>query len=86
MQRCSAMSRARFARWLLEKLLGSFVISAIFVYGPFLGMKLSDFGIGTVYTITTGVSFIVSLIVYLIIPGDVKILMRIRDFFSKLKV
>ena len=77
------MSRARYVRWLLEKLLGSFVISAILVWGPVIGLNLGNFGLGTVYSIVTLVSFVVSVIVYILVPSESNIISRIRDFFNR---
>lgn len=72
------MSRVRFARWLLEKLLGSFIVSALFVYGPLLGLRVKEFGIGSVYASVTGVNVGVYLLVYILIPGETMILNRLK--------
>jgi len=67
----------------LEKLLGSFVISAIVIWGPVLGMNLSGYGIGTVYTIITGVSLLVSVIVFLLVPADFKLREKINTLLGR---
>jgi len=77
------MSRAKYVRWLLEKLLGSFVISAMLVWGPVVGLNLGNFGMGTVYSIVTLVSFVVSVIVYILVPSESNIFSRIRAIFSR---
>jgi len=77
------MNRTQIIRWLLEKLLGSFVISAIVIWGPVLGMNLSGYGIGTVYTIITGVSLLVSVIVFLLVPADFKLREKINTLLGR---
>ena len=72
------MSRVKIARWLLEKLLGSFIVSAIFVWGHFVGINFSHYGIGTVYTIVTSVTLMVSILVNILVPGEIKIFNEIR--------
>lgn len=69
---------------MLEKLLGSFIISVIFVWGPVVGINFSNYGIGSVYTIVTSVSLSVSLAVYLLIPGELKILDDIKLWWERL--
>jgi len=77
------MNRTQIIRWLLEKLLGSFVISAIVIWGPVLGMNLSGYGIGTVYTIITGVSLLVSVIVFLLVPADFKLREKLNTLLGR---
>ena len=77
------MNRTQIIRWMLEKLLGSFVISAIVIWGPVLGMNLSGYGIGTVYTIITGVSLLVSVIVFLLVPADFKLREKINTLLGR---
>ena len=64
------MSRDKVARWLIEKLLASFVISAIIIYGPIIGFNLQKNGLGTTYTIVTSVTLLISLIANVLIPQD----------------
>jgi len=77
------MNRTQIIRWLLEKLLGSFVISAIVIWGPVLGMNLSGYGIGTVYTIITGVSLMVSVVVFLLVPADFKLREKLNTLLGR---
>jgi hypothetical protein len=76
------MSRVRVARWLLEKLLGSFIISVIFVYGPFIGVRFSEIGIGYIYAIIAGVNIGVYILVYLLVPGEIKVVSRVKSWFK----
>ncbi len=77
------MNRSQIIRWLLEKLLGSFVISALVIWGPVLGMNLGGYGIGTVYTIITSVSLLVSGIVYLLVPTELGIKKRLNRLLGR---
>ena len=79
------MNRVQILRWLLEKLLGSFLISAIILWGPIFGIVLTGYNLGTVYTIITSVSVLVSLIVYLLVPFDLKLRERINSLINKIK-
>ena len=74
------MDRSDVARWLLEKLLGSFVISGIFVWGPLIGIKINNYGIGTVYSIVTSISLLISLIVYILVPKEFETLTKLKSF------
>ena len=73
------MDRSDVARWLLEKLLGSFVISGIFVWGPVIGIKINNYGIGTVYSIVTSISLIISAIVYILVPKEFETLTKLKS-------
>ena len=77
------MNRTQIIRWLLEKLLGSFVISALVIWGPVLGMNLSGYGIGTVYTIITGVSLMVSVLVFILVPADFKLREKLSTLLGR---
>ena len=77
------MNRTQIIRWLLEKLLGSFVISALVIWGPVLGMNLSGYGIGTVYTIITGVSLLVNILVFLLVPADLKLREKLNTLLGR---
>jgi hypothetical protein len=77
------MNRTQVIRWLLEKLLGSFVISALVIWGPVLGMNLSGYGIGTVYTIITGVSLMVNILVFLLVPADLKLREKLNTLLGR---
>ena len=78
------MDRIQILRWLLEKLLGSFLISAIILWGPIFGIELTGYNLGAVYTIITTVSVIVSLIVYILVPFDLRIRERISTQIDRL--
>ena len=78
------MSRSQVARWVLEKLLNSFFISAILIWGPFIGVNISSYGMGTTYTIITSISLAVSLLAYFLIPQDYGVISGIRDKISKI--
>lgn len=79
------MSRSHIARWVLEKLLNSFVISAILIWGPIIGINISKYGMGTTYTIITSISLVVSLLAYILIPKDFGIISRIREAINNIK-
>lgn len=64
------MSREDIARWLIEKLLGSFVISVILVYGPIFGFNIFERGLGTTYALVTSVSLIISVLANILLPKD----------------
>ena len=64
------MSRDNVARWLIEKLLASFVISAIIIYGPLIGFNIQKSGLGTTYTVVTSVTLLISIVANVLIPQD----------------
>jgi len=80
------MNRIQILRWLLEKLLGSFIISILVIWGPVLGMNLGGYGIGTVYTIITSISILVSGLVYLLVPTEFGIKERFSRLFKRNKI
>ena len=77
------MSRDNVARWLIEKLLASFVISAIIIYGPIIGFNIQQNGLGTTYTVVTSVTLLISLIANVLIPQDFGISRRIEKLKGK---
>ena len=77
------MSREDIARWLIEKLLGSFLISVILVYGPLFGFNLIDKGLGTTYATVTSVTLIISFLAYVLLPKDFGISRRIASIRNK---
>lgn len=77
------MNRIQILRWLLEKLLGSFIISILVIWGPVLGINLGGYGIGAVYTIITSISIFVSGLVYLLVPTDFGIKERFVRLFKR---
>jgi hypothetical protein len=78
------MNRIQILRWLLEKLLGSFLISAIILWGPIFGIEITGYSMGAVYTIITTVSVFVSMIVFILVPFDLKIRKRISIQIEKI--
>ena len=64
------LSRAGIIKWLLEKLLTSFVTSVIIYFGPIIGLNLQKMGFGYVYTIITVVTFGISAVIYFLVPKD----------------
>ena len=79
------LSRNNIARWLLEKLLSSFLISALLVWGPFIGLHIETFGMGTTYTIITSVTLMISLLSYLLVPTEIETINKIRNSWKRLK-
>jgi hypothetical protein len=77
------MKRDQIARWILEKLLGSFVISILLVYGPLLGFRMEKFGMGTTYTIITLISLTVSILVNILVPREFEFINRIKERLKK---
>ena len=64
------LSRVRIIKWLLEKLLTSFVTSVIIYFGPIIGLNFQKMGFGYVYTIITVVTFGISAVIYFLVPKD----------------
>jgi hypothetical protein len=77
------MSRDKIARWIIEKLLASFVISAIIIYGPIIGFNIQKSGLGTTYTVVTSVTLLISLVANVLIPQDFGIKRRINGIFKQ---
>lgn len=66
------LSRINIIKWLLEKLLTSFVTSVIIYFAPILGLNFQKIGFGYVYTIITVATFGVSIVVYFLVPREMK--------------
>jgi hypothetical protein len=66
------LSRINVVKWLLEKLLTSFVTSVIIYFAPVFGLNFQKIGFGYVYTIITVATFGVSIVVYFLVPKDMK--------------
>lgn len=64
------MSRISIIKWLLERLLSSFVTSVIIYLTPMLGINLQNLGFGIIYTIITVATFTVSIFVYFLVPRE----------------
>ncbi len=62
------LSRAGIIKWLLEKLLTSFVTSVIIYFGPLIGLNYQKMGFGYIYTIITIVTFGISAAIYFLVP------------------
>ncbi|MFC1803600.1 hypothetical protein ACFL0D_06505 [Thermoproteota archaeon] len=77
------MSRDKVARWLIEKLLASFVISAIIKYGPLIGFNIQKSGLGTTYTVVTSVTLLISVVANVLIPQDFGISRRLNALRGK---
>ena len=60
------MSRENLAKWILEKLLGSFIVSVIIIWGPLIGLNFSSFQ-GVYTMVVTGTS-LASLLAYILVP------------------
>jgi len=76
------MSREQLVRWLLEKLLGSFVISGIIFWGPIMGINVTKYSLGTLYALITAISISINLIVYLLVPINLQIVSRIKKILK----
>ena len=72
------MSRDSVARWLLEKLLASFIISVIIIYGPMVGFNIQKSGMGTTYSIVASISILISILANILIPKDFGITRRLN--------
>ena len=64
------LSRVGIIKWLMEKLLTSFVTSVIIYFGPVIGLNFQKMGFGYVYTIITVVTFGISAMIYFLVPKD----------------
>jgi len=79
------MSRDKIARWIIEKLLASFVISAIIIYGPIIGFNIQKSGLGTTYTVVTSVTLFISLVANVLVPHDFGIRRRLNGVIKRNK-
>ena len=64
------LDRGKVARWIIEKLLASYVISLFIIYGPLIGLNLEQRGLGTTYTVITSITILISLVSNILIPRD----------------
>jgi uncharacterized membrane protein len=64
----SNQSRLRIIRWLLDQFLTSLVTSVIIYAGPFLGLNFHKLGFGYIFSIITIVTFLVSIVIYFLVP------------------
>jgi hypothetical protein len=77
------MDRDKIARWIIEKLLASFIISAIIIYGPIIGFNIQKTGLGTTYTVVTSVTLLISLIANILIPPDLGVRKRLNGILNQ---
>ena len=61
-------NRVMFARWLFEKLLGSFLISVFVLYGSFLGFQLQQYSFQSIYLAVTILSVAAYVLSVFLIP------------------
>jgi hypothetical protein len=76
------LDRARVARWLIEKLLTSYIISIIIIYGPIIGFNIQKSGLGTTYTVITSVTLMISIIANILVPQDFGFKERFNQIFK----
>ena len=62
--------RVKMAKWLLEKLLGSALISGVIVYGAVLNVNLVDMSFQMVYSLITGLSVVAYVLSVVLIPKE----------------
>ena len=79
------MDRGRVARWLIEKLLASYLISIIIIYGSIVGFNPQSSGLGVTYTVVTSVSIIISIVANVLIPQDFGIRKKYNKLVSRFK-
>lgn len=61
--------RVKLAKWLFEKLLGSFLISVFILYGSLVGLQLYQSGFQTVYSLVTLLSVSAYILSAVLIPS-----------------
>ena len=64
------LTRLQVIKWLLDKLLTSLVTSIIIYLGPIIGINYNKMGFGYIYTIITVATFLVSVVVYFLVPRE----------------
>lgn len=62
----------------MEKLLASFIISAVIIYGPVVGFNIQKTGMGTTYSIVASISLLISILANILIPKDFGITRRLN--------
>ena len=62
----------------MEKLLASFIISAVIIYGPVVGFNIQKSGMGTTYSIVASISLLISILANILIPKDFGITRRLN--------
>ncbi len=77
------MNRDKITRWLIEKLLTSFVISAIIIYGPIIGFNIQKSGLGTTYSVITSVTLLISIVANILVPQDFGIQKKINGVLKR---
>ena len=66
------LTRLRIIRWLLDKLLTSFVTSIIIYLGPIFGLNFHKIGFGYIYTVITIATLFVAIVIHFLVPQDDK--------------
>ena len=61
------ITRLRVTRWLLDKLLTSFVTSIIIYLGPIVGLNFHNIGFAYIYTVITITTLLFSLVIYFLV-------------------
>ncbi len=64
------LTRLRITRWLLDKLLTSFVTSIVIYLGPFFGLNFHKIGFGYIYTVITIATLFVSVVIHFLVPQE----------------
>ena len=64
------LTRLRVTRWLLDKLLTSFVTSIIIYLGPIVGLNFHKIGFGYIYTVITITTLLVSVVIHFLVPQE----------------
>jgi len=62
--------RASFGRWLLDKLLGSFLVSLLIIYDSFFGLKLTQSPFQVVYFLVAFLSIVSYILSLVLIPSQ----------------
>ncbi len=66
------VTRLRVTRWLLDKLLTTFVTSIIIYLCPIVGLNFHKIGFGYIYTVITVATLFVSVVIYFLVPQENK--------------
>ena len=65
-------SKLRIIKWLLDKLITTLAISIIIYLGPLIGLNFHNIGFGYIYVIITTMTLFVSIIIYFLVPKEIK--------------
>jgi hypothetical protein len=64
------LTRLGITRWLLDKLLTSFVTSIVIYLGPLFGLNFHKIGFGYIYTVITIATLLVSVVIHFLVPQE----------------